>query len=185
MLNKLHQLKLPIDLLVKDIQEQFDLKTEPIKTCTSLFLKPIKLEMVKDSKFVAAVIHYIDTLLKNPTEYGYLYVLWKKNMMIPLDIHFCGESAIEVNKHDEVVLELNNLAKKWAVENSIMYEITRLEILYFFVLILNPQLNWITVDFLLGGTRREGHAHLLADPSRLLRNKIKQCTTRPGGRPPD
>ncbi|KAG8175212.1 hypothetical protein JTE90_022635 [Oedothorax gibbosus] len=92
-------------------------------------------------------------------------------LRVPLDVRFNGEMAIECGRYDLIVEKLDEMARQWGKTESLVNEITRLELLYFFILVLNPDMNWITVDFMLQGTNRRGLAHLIAAPDRLLRNK--------------
>lgn len=79
--------------------------------------------------------------------------------------------GIECARYDLVMDKLDKLAMQWASKKTMVNEITRVELLYFFLLVLNPDMNWVIVDFLLQGSNRKGHAHLIAAPKRLLRNR--------------
>jgi len=172
MIEKLGQLELAIDELVKYVQKEHNLKAEPV--CNTNFLNLVKLDTVTNPKFIKAAKQYIDFLIGDVLRYGYLYYLWHKNLSIPLDIHFNAETVIESKHYDKVIMALNELARQWGMESTKIYEITRLELLYFFLLILNPKYNWISIDYIVGGAK--DHAHLIAAPSRLLRNRKKTLT---------
>lgn len=171
MIERLRQLDIANDELIRDLQQKYDLKHEPECT-TSNFLNVVTLKTVTDPRFVRAAKEYIQLLVKDWSRYGYLYELWKHNMYLPLDVHLNAELVVEHNHYDPIVKELNELARNWGIETTQIFEITRLELLYFFVLILNPKCNWITIDYIVGGVRR--HAHLIAAPTRLLRNREKR-----------
>lgn len=173
MIDRLSQLSLPNDTLIDSLRKKHKLYKDIEKVPKSMrpFERRLTLDVVKDAKFVEAAKEYIETLLKNKEEYGYLYYLMNMPLRVPLDVRFNGEMAIEVGRYDMVVQKLEDLARQWGQTDTLINEITRLELLYFFVLILNFDMIWVKVDFLLQGTNRKGLAHLIAAPERLLRNR--------------
>lgn len=178
MIEGLRQLDLVNDLLIRHLRKELGeqiVSTQHIQ-CKP-FIKTITLELVQNPRVVAVAKTYIDRLLKNKLEYGYLYYLQEQQLSHKLDIQFNGEVVIECARYDQVVEAIDNLAKEWACVNTLMYEITRLELLYFFTLLMNPIFNWITVDFIVQGAK--GYAHLIAAPNRLVRNRhLKILQTR-------
>lgn len=171
MIERLKQLRLPNDDLISNIRQKYKLEIEKVPLCKRPFERRLTLDVLKDTNFVEAAKEYIENLMKNKKEYGYLYYLMNVPLRVPLDVRFNGEMAIECGRYDMVVEKLEELARKWGCSDTLVNEITRVELLYFFILVLNPGINWITVDFMLQGTNRRGLAHLIAAPERLLRNK--------------
>lgn len=165
MIYALQKLKLPNDRLLDRLRSGLKLNFVPSK-CT--FLNKITLELVKTPEIVEKAKAYIETLLNNKQEYGYLYFLAQQNLYVKLDVRFNGETLIECSRYDEVVAAIDKLAEHWFDIKTLSYEITRVELLYFFVLLINPHLSWITVDFILHNTNRKGHAHLIAAPNRIV-----------------
>ncbi|GFT26033.1 uncharacterized protein NPIL_17041 [Nephila pilipes] len=155
-------LTLPNDELIEHIRSRhgLDVSLFPRYTTPKPFKRRITLEMVRNGRVVQAAKEYIEHLLKNKEELGYLYHLMKQKLFIKFDVRFNGELAVECARHDQVVDVIDDLAQEWACRGTLMYEITRLELLYFFILLINPEINWVIVDFLLQGTK--GHAHLIA-----------------------
>lgn len=171
MIEKLKQLRLANDDLITVIRQKYKLDIYKVPVCKRPFERRLTLDVLKDAKYVEAAKEYIETLLKNQYKYGYLYYLMNVKLRVPLDVRFNGEMAIECGRYDLIVEKLDEMARQWGKTESLVNEITRLELLYFFILVLNPDMNWITVDFMLQGTNRRGLAHLIAAPDRLLRNK--------------
>lgn len=172
MIPQLRQLDLPNDQLIQLMRKRHRMDIEKeIPTCKTMqpFTKRITLELVKCPTVQQMAKTYIEHLLKNKNDCGYLYFLINQPLFVKLDIRFNGEMAIQCSRRDEIVTIIEDLAKTWARENTMLYEVTRLELLYFLVLLINPHLNWVAVDFLLKGTRN--HTHLIVAPHRLLKNK--------------
>lgn len=173
MIEYLRQLDLPNDQLIHYLRKQLTSKLIPTPHIhCKPYVRTITLELLKNPQVIQIAKQYIDRLLKNKLEYGYLYHLKEQLMYVKLDVRFNGEVVIECARYDQVVDIIDDLAKEWAPVNTRMYEITRLELLYFFTLLINPNLNWITVDTMLQGAK--AYAHLIAAPNRLLRNRQLQ-----------
>ncbi|GFQ87856.1 uncharacterized protein TNCT_735661 [Trichonephila clavata] len=172
MIKYLQKLWLPNDELIAHIRKNrhLDPSLFPRYTTPKPFERRITLDIVQNKYVVEAAKEYIEHLLKNKEEYGYIYHLMKQNLYIQFDVKFNGELAIECARYDQVVEAIDELAREWACKNSLMYEVTRLELLYFFILLMNPEINWTTVDFLLQGTK--GHAHLIAARAKQLSEKL-------------
>ncbi|GFQ65909.1 uncharacterized protein TNCT_575031 [Trichonephila clavata] len=172
MIKYLQKLWLPNDELIGHIRKNHHLDPSlfPSYTTPKPFERLITLDIVQNKYVVEEAKEYIEHLLKNKEEYGYLYHLMKQNLYIQFDVKFNGELAIECAQYDQVVEAIDELAREWACKNSLMYEVTRLELLYFFILLMNPEINWTTVDFLLQGTK--GHAHLIAARAKQLSEKL-------------
>lgn len=177
MIEGLRQLDLPNDHLIRHLRKDLGdhiVCSQNLRCRSSI--KTITLELVQNPRVVQTAKMYIDRLLKNKLEYGYLYYLQEQPLFLKLDVQFNGEVVIECARYDQVVEVIDNLAKEWACVNTRMYDITRLELLYFFTLLMNPIFNWIQIDFLVQGTK--GYAHLIAAPNRLLRNRRLQILQR-------
>ncbi|GFR15151.1 uncharacterized protein TNCT_284141 [Trichonephila clavata] len=172
MIKYLQKLWLPNDELIAHIRKNHHLDPSlfPRYTTPKPFERRITLDIVQNKYVVEAAKEYIEHLLKNKEEYGYLYHLMKQNLYIQFDVKFNGELAIECARYDQVVEAIDELAREWACKNSLMYEVTRLKLFYFFILLMNPEINWTTVDFLLQGTK--GHARLIAARAKQLSEKL-------------
>lgn len=112
---------------------------------------------------------YIMKLLNDQEKYGYLYYLYYKNLKLPLDIKFNSYLLLDREDSGRITYEINKIAKSFYSTSDFRYEITRLELLYFYTLLVNPFLTWITLDYLVKGNRL--HSYLIGSP-----NRLKDCT---------
>lgn len=175
MIEELRQLMLPNDELIQHIRNKTPLNWSLVPySAYKPFKRRITLEVVQNPVILQAARDYIGHLLRNKQEYGYLYYLTTKPLFIKFDVKFNPELAIECRRYDQVVEKIEELAREFACKETLMYEITRLELLYFFLLFLNEDINWIMVDYFLQGSNTKGHGHLIAAPSRLLRNRRRK-----------
>ena len=111
---------------------------------------------------------YISKLINEQEKYGYLYYLYHKNLIISLRIGLEGSNLILNNKDfDEIMLEIHKIAGLFFSSNDPRYNITRLELMYFYTLLVNPGLTWISLDYLIKGNRY--HSYLIASPKRLIK----------------
>lgn len=114
----------------------------------------ITLQLVLDFKLLAKA--HIEQLLSNKLEYGTLYHLKDVYKFNSLYVEYENFPLIE----PDVMNEIKNMAKQFFRENSTSYNITCLELLYFFALIVNPSYNWITIDYLSQGNK--SHQYILS-----------------------
>ncbi|KMQ83656.1 hypothetical protein RF55_19442 [Lasius niger] len=127
------------------------------------FTSYVTLEVV--NKYSDQAKQHIYQLLAQKEKYGFLYNLNSRRLVVPLTVSFNGDLVIDPEYYIEIVDRIDGLARDFHCPGSQTYEITRLELLYFFTLLVNPQLNWITLDYLLKGNRC--HAYLVASPDRI------------------
>lgn len=103
---------------------------------------------------------YIIKLINEQEKYGYLYHLYNKNLKISLDISFNNYKLIlDPVDSDRIIYEINKIARCFYSTNDFRYLITRLELLYFYTLLINPTLTWITLDYLIKGNKL--HSYLI------------------------
>ncbi|GFQ69547.1 uncharacterized protein TNCT_34011 [Trichonephila clavata] len=126
MIKYLQKLWLPNDELIAHIRKNHHSNPSlfPRYTTPKPFERRITLDIVQNKYVVEAAKEYIEHLLKNKEEYGYLYHLMKQNLYIQFDVKFNGELAIECARYDQVVDTIDELAREWACKNSLMYEVT-------------------------------------------------------------
>lgn len=105
----------------------------------------ITLQLVLDFKIGAK--NHIDTLITNSLQYGTLYYLAKQQLFNMLYIDYSTFPLIVQEERDRIMQEIHTIALKYYKSSSIFYDITCLELLYFFALIVNPTYNWITMDY--------------------------------------
>lgn len=112
---------------------------------------------------------YIIKLLNEQEKYGYLYYLYYKNLKLPLDIKFNSYFLLDREDSHRIIHEINKISRIFYSTNDFRYEITRLELLYFYTLLINPFLTWVALDYLVKGNRL--HSFLIASP-----NRLKKCS---------
>lgn len=129
------------------------------------FTSRVTLNLVKEE--ASAARKYVLQLLQEKEQYGYLYFLNTKPLLVPLNLQFNPELVVDPEQYDEIVAEIDRLAKMFACPPSTLFEITRIELLYFFTLLVNEKLTWIAVDHLIRGNK--SHDYLLSSPERLIK----------------
>lgn len=159
---------LPIDSLIQSFRAD-------LKACQHVkfhkfhnFTSYVTLSLVSDSNVVRAAKNYIVELIRDKEKYGILYLLNTKKLVVPLHPTFNSELVVDPDHFNEIVSKIDEVAKDFSCpqKTSQFYEITRIELLYFFTLLVNTHLNWIMLDHILRCNRT--HDYLIAAPSRLL-----------------
>ena len=125
----------------------------------------VTLQLVLDFKVPAKA--HIDQLLNNKLEFGTLYHLEKVYKFNSLYIEYENFPLIEPNEN--IMKEIKDIAVKFFHENTTSYNITCLELLYFFALLVNPTYNWIIIDYLSNGNKT--HQYIISTET-----YSKQCT---------
>lgn len=164
---------LPIDKLIYDFRSSL-IGVNKHKHFTKynnnkiIFHSYITLAFITEPNVRNVVQKYITELIINKKEYGYLYYLNTQKLMIPLHLNFNAELVFDPMDYSKIEEELRNLASLFScpVKDNYFYEITLIEILYFLVILVNPHLNWIMVDYILRGNKL--HDYLISHKSRII-----------------
>lgn len=163
MTEHLNRMQLPIDKFTNIVRqelisvlEKMSKKGAPFKPFESV----VTYEMVKNPQIISAARAYIVQLLKDKKNLGYLYHLHDQKMFMPLNIQVNFDLVTECRRAQDIKTEISKIASEIACPDSQTYEITRLELLYFFIKLVNPSMNWILIDYILLGNRN--HAHLMS-----------------------
>lgn len=136
----------PIDKLLNVfIYNHSNLKNYYKKNLALKQFNNISLQLVLDFKIGAKT--HIESLISNPIEYGTLYYLAKQNLFNILYIDYSTFPLIEQEQKDCIMKEIYIIAEKYHKKGTVLFDITCLELLYFFALIVNPTYNWITMDY--------------------------------------
>lgn len=160
------KLKLPVDILLEKSFRNHLNVCKFVKFHKFLpFSSFVTLDLVRDEEVRRAAQDYISKLMLEKEQYGYLYFLNSKRLLIPLNLQFNADLAVDPENFDEIVAEIDTLARLFACPSNQIFEITRIELLYFMILLVNPKLTWIAVDHYVRGNRN--HAYLIAAPNRL------------------
>lgn len=161
MIEKLSTLRLPVDFLLQDLAR----KVQP--SCKSCSRNPyiknlVTYSLVKDKEVQQLAKRYITKLLEDQEQYGYLYFLSGQSLLVPLSVRLKGE--LFMDQDDEILKELESIASGFAPRDTIAFDITMVELFYFYVRLVNPHLSWMAVEYMLQCV--QGHAHLIASPDR-------------------
>lgn len=133
-----------------------------------IFHSYITLALVRDQKVRKSVEQYITDLLSYKEKYGFLYFLNTQKLLVPLHLVFNGELVIDPSQYTEIKNEIHNLASLFSCpdKNILFFKITLIEILYFLTILVNPHLNWITVDYILRGNKT--HDYIISAKDRII-----------------
>lgn len=88
---------------------------------------------------------------------GYLYFVAKHAAHWYTAPHFDYRNFPLMRQREKVLSRVRSTAEKFASVNTIEFDATCLYLLYFYALLVNPDLNWITVDYLANGNRYHQH----------------------------
>lgn len=152
MIKKLKKLVLPVDDLLKDY-----------RICGPAN-KILTLNFVQNKDLQGKAKNYIIKLLENMEQYGYLYYLYDKNLYIPLQVELKGETFMECGYEYRIKKELESQASQFFQCDDIKFRITYVELLYFYIRIMDPTLTWIAVEYKIQSVPY--HTHLIMSPDR-------------------
>lgn len=125
----------------------------------------ITLQFIKQPEIRNSINQYITSLMMR-TDCGYLFHLNNQKLIVPLSLQFNAKLILDPEHYTEISNELSILASLFAKCTTDMYKIVLLEILYYLTILINPHLNWITVDFVLRGN--ETHDYLIAFKNHII-----------------
>lgn len=111
----------------------------------------VTLQLVLDFSVLAK--SHISELINNSLQYGTLYSLAKLTKFNNMYIDYTIFPLIDQEKRDDIMKEIKNIALKYYPKTNLNFDITCLELLYFFGLLVNPTCNWITIDYLSNGNK--------------------------------
>lgn len=133
-----------------------------------IFHSYITLPFIMEPEIKDAVRKYITDLIINKEEFGYLYFLNIQKLIIPLHLNFNEELVVDPNTSLQIKKEIHALASQFSCEtaDNLFFLITQIEILYFLTILVNPHLNWITVDYILRGNKT--HDYLISSKDRII-----------------
>ena len=124
------------------------------------FTSFVTLDLVTNPEIAKLAKEYIVQLLRNKEKYGFIYHLYSKNLLLPFNIQFNGEMIIDPQHHFRIECEIVKIAETITSCESVLFNITKVELLYFFTLFINIHLNYILLDHILGCNKT--HSYLVA-----------------------
>lgn len=161
--------KTPPDELIRVLRSNFDISKLIKVHRFQPFSSYVTQALVSDPQVVTLAKRYIIELMRNKERYGFLYLLNSQRLLIPLNLNFNGELVIDPENHEIIHAMIQEIAKDFTCPSihNLTYEITKIELLYFFTLFVNIHLNWITVDNILKCNKV--HSYLMSAPERIIK----------------
>lgn len=166
-LKMLKDLFIPNDKYISIIREPLLTEIEKCKwSFGTPFRKCITLELLKNTLVRRAADVYMKDLIKHDSVLGIFYHANKQCLLVSLKLEFrAGDAIVDKDNTNDIFDEIDILAEMYSKPWDLNFEITKIELLYFFALLINPHLNWVTVDFLLGCNK--SHAYFVVSPHRI------------------
>lgn len=159
MIEKLQKLILPVDDLIKEYRlESYGCKT------TSFKKNLLTLNLVQNKDIQNKARLYITQLLDDPEQYGFLYYLHDKKLYMPLQVQMKGGTFMECGYENSIREELETQASQFYPREHNKFRITYVELLNFYIRLVNPTLGWIAVEYMVQCIPY--HAHLIVSPDR-------------------
>lgn len=118
--------------------------------------------------FAQEAREHLRQIRANPSVYGYLYFVADHSAEWHTAPHF-DYLHFPLMKNRKCVLDR---IRKMAEETSRNVDATCLYLLYFYALIVNPSLNWITVDYLSNGNRYHPFGTRLKGQMKVITKKV-------------
>lgn len=97
----------------------------------------------------------------NPEEYGMFYILAKDKCQWTNVVFFDYENVSLLRDKTRILSQVRMIASQLAKPDTNEFDATCLYLLYFYILLVNPHCNWVTVDYLMHGNRY--HQYLTMD----------------------
>ena len=114
------------------------------------FTSFVTLDLVTHPEISKLAKEYIVQLLRNKEKYGFLYHLYSKKLLLPFNLQFNGEMILDPQHYFKIECEIVKIAETITSCQSVLFNITKIELLYFFTLFINIHLNYILLDHILG-----------------------------------
>lgn len=117
----------------------------------------ITLQLIRDFKHRANL--YVNHLIANKHDYGILYLLAENKTFNFLYIEYTTFPLIHQQEKKTIIKEIETIASNYCT-NPLQYKITCLELLYFFALLVNPDYNWVIMDYISYGNKNHQYIML-------------------------
>jgi hypothetical protein len=167
----LRKLKIKNDLLMKKLTCHYNFEKYEKKFSFFPFSSYVTLALVTCPKAKQLAQRYILELLARPNEYGLLYLLadQEKNLAVKLNLNLSSARFVLDNEHyyealsaiDKTAREIFNPETK-----PLHYKVTFVELLYFYVYLVNTDVNYVLADYVIGCIK--SHRYLVAAPDRRV-----------------
>lgn len=143
--------KRKVDNLIEETRFKFpNLKNYYKRNHALKQFNDITLQLVEDFESYAKT--YIQFLITNKNDYGILYLLAQNKLFNLLYIEYITFPLIDLKNKKVIIEKIEKIA-----QNN---KISCLELLYFFALLVNPNYNWITMDYIANGNKNHQYVVL-------------------------
>lgn len=109
----------------------------------------VTIELVQEFKDEAK--EHVRHILRNKSEYGYLYNLIGQKELFNTVVFEHGNFSLLSPQCELVIKRVESIAETIHAREKAEFPATCLYILYFFARLVNPAKNWITIDYLTNG----------------------------------
>lgn len=146
-----------IDELIRYVANQNqELKRYRVRNRTLPEMFDVTPKLVQD--FRRQALSHVRHVLDNLKEYGDLYRIAKENHFNTVEIDLLGFPLV-CNRYD-VMEKIEEYAQTFYKKGCLEFHITCLYLLYFYALLVNPDLNWTILDYLTQGNRNHQYLTL-------------------------
>lgn len=152
-LKLLGEAKLPIDTLIQKATSKRTYEIAQLRTESRIWKKMYDVTPAVIDTFVKEGKNHLKEIKGNVGTYGYLYFVAEHSSQWYNAPHFDYLQFPMMKNRDCVLSRIKKMAEMVAKENTNEYDATCLHLLYFYALLVNPSLNWITIDYLANGNR--------------------------------
>lgn len=152
-LKLLGKAKLPIDTLIQKVLSKRTYEIGKLRTENVIWKKMYNVTPEFIDAFSREGKQHINEIKKNVSTYGYLYFVAEHSSQWHNAPHFDYKQFPLMKNRECVLSRIKKMAQSLTKENTNDFDATCLHLLYFYALLVNPSLNWITVDYLANGNR--------------------------------
>lgn len=158
MIEKLSKILLPNDLLLKEYVQTYPVlqQQHPKKTCG--WVGSVTKDWVMDTRVQEIAKRFIARLFEKRECVGYSYHLNAQEMLKPLAVQFKWEPFVAAEDKNQILAHIQDMADEFACSDTLIHDITKVELLYFYIRVANPSLSWLAVEYMLQCF--PWHAHL-------------------------
>lgn len=150
-LDLLKSSRLPIDKLVQGVVSKHKERLKKFQKRNNVWpnMFDVTVDLVNAFKHEAYV--YVQKILENTKRYGYLYLVTRDERTT--EAYFDVDSFQLVRNRWEVLRLIKKQAEWFSKPDTHHFDATCLYLIYFYALLVNPEANWITMDYINGGNR--------------------------------
>lgn len=152
-LKLLQEAKLPIDALIQKQASKNAYDLSQLRTESRIWKKMYDVTPELVDAFGNEGLNHLKAIREKKGTYDYLYFVAENSDQWYNAPHFEYQQFPLLKRRECVLSRVKKLAHKVAKENTNEFDATCLYLLYFYALLVNPSLNWITIDYLANGNR--------------------------------